>query len=160
MVAASVDALLGRDFADRDYFRSPKAEQSPSTLHVATPFKTPLGNYTIVFGRAMVAPDGASLGAAVAALEPEYFEVLMRSVLYAPDMWVSLGHSSGKVFVTMPRNSARLEADWQPPGAQVTSAQHPSPNAAVIRGAIGGSREERVTALRSLSPPSCTWTSR
>ena len=38
----------------------------------------------------------------------------MRSVLYAPDMWVSLGHSSGKVFVTMPRNSARLEADWQP----------------------------------------------
>ena len=43
----------------------------------------------------------------------------MRSVLYAPDMWVSLGHSGGKVFVTMPRNSARLEADWQPPGAQV-----------------------------------------
>ena len=77
----------------------------------------------------------------------------MRSVLYAPDMWVSLGHSSGKVFVTMPRNSARLEADWQPPAAQVTSAQHPSPSAAVIRGAVGGSSEERVTALRSLSPP-------
>jgi len=153
VVASSVDALLGRDFADRDYFRSPKAEQSPSTLHVATPFKTPLGNYTIVFGRAMVAPDGTFLGAAVAALEPEYFEVLMRSVLYAPDMWVSLGHNSGKVFVTMPRNSARLEADWQPPGAQVTSAQHPSPNAAVIRGPIGGSSEERLTALRSLSPP-------
>ena len=55
--------------------------------------------------RAIVAPNGAFAGAAVAALEPEYFEVLMRSVLYAPDMWVSLGHSDGKVFVTMPRNT-------------------------------------------------------
>jgi hypothetical protein len=60
VVASSVDALLGRDFADRDYFRSPQAERSPSTLHVATPFKTPLGNYTIVFGRAIVAPTAPS----------------------------------------------------------------------------------------------------
>ena len=153
VVASSVDALLGRDFADRDYFRAPKAAQSPATLHVASPYKNALDNYTIVFGRAIVAPNGAFAGAAIAALEPEYFEVLMRSVLYAPDMWVSLGHSSGKVFVTMPRNSARLETDWQPPAAQVTSAQHPSPSAAVIRGAVGGSSEARLTALRSLSPP-------
>ncbi|MCE9659793.1 MAG: diguanylate cyclase [Burkholderiales bacterium] len=153
VVASSVDALLGRDFADRDYFRSPKAEQSPSTLHVATPFRTPLDNYTIVFGRAIVAPNGAFLGAAVAALEPEYFEVLLRSVLYAPDMWVSLGHSNGKVFVTMPRDKIRLEADWQPTAASVPSAQHPSPSAGVIRGAVGGSTEARVTVLRSLFPP-------
>jgi hypothetical protein len=125
VVATSVDALLGRDFSDRDYFRAPKAAQNPAALHVALPFKTSLDNYTIVFGRAIVAPNGAFAGAAVAALEPEYFEVLMRSVLYAPDMWVSLGHSDGKVFVTMPRNSARLETDWQPPASQVTSAQHP-----------------------------------
>jgi diguanylate cyclase (GGDEF)-like protein/PAS domain S-box-containing protein len=152
VVATSVDALLGRDFADRDYFRAPKAAQSPATLHVASPYKTSLDNYTIVFGRAIVAPNGAFAGAAVAALEPEYFEVLMRSVLYAPDMWVSLGHSDGKVFVTMPRNSARLESDWQPPASQVTNAQHPSPSAVVMRGAIGGSDEARLTALRALSP--------
>jgi diguanylate cyclase (GGDEF)-like protein/PAS domain S-box-containing protein len=153
VVATSVDALLGRDFADRDYFLSPKAEQSPSTLHVGTPFKTALDNYTIVFGRAIVAPNGTFLGAAVAALEPEYFEVLLRSVLYAPDMWVSLGHSNGKVFVTMPRDTTRLETDWQPPAAAVPSVQHPSPAAPVLLGAVGGSSERRVTALRSLSPP-------
>ena len=153
VVASSVDALLGRDFSGRDYFRSPQAERSPSTLHVATPFKTPLGNYTIVFGRAIVAPDGAFLGAAIAALEPEYFEVLMRSVLYAPDMWVSLGHSNGQVFVTMPRDRTRLETGWQPTAAAVPSAQHPSPEAAVMRGATAGSAESRVTTLRSVSPP-------
>jgi len=153
VVATSVEALHGRDFGDRDYFRAPKNGRSPATLHVATPYKTSLDNYTIVFGRAIVAANGAFAGAAVAALEPEYFEVLMRSVLYAPDMWVSLGHSDGKVFVTMPRNTARLEAAWQPPASEVASAQHPSPAAAVIVGAVGGSSEARVTALRSLSPP-------
>ena len=153
VVATSVDALLGRDFADRDYFRAPKNAQTPATLHVASPYKTSLDNYTIVFGRAIIAPNGGFAGAAIAALEPEYFEVLMRSVLYAPDMWVSLGHSNGKVFVTMPRDTTRLEADWQPPAAAVPSAQHPSPSAAVILGAVGGSSEPRMTALRSLSPP-------
>jgi diguanylate cyclase (GGDEF)-like protein/PAS domain S-box-containing protein len=153
VVATSVEALLGRDFSDRDYFRAPKASRSPATLHVATPFKTSLDKYTVVFGRAIVAPNGAFAGAAIAALEPEYFEVLMRSVLYAPDMWVSLGHSDGKVFVTMPPNGARLETDWQPPAAEVASAPHPSPGAAVVRGAVGGSSEARLTALRSLSPP-------
>jgi len=153
VVATSVDALLGRDYADRDYFRAPKSGHSPATLHVASPYKTSLDNYTIVFGRAILAPNGAFAGAAIAALEPEYFEVLMRSVLYAPDMWVSLGHSDGKVFVTMPRNTTRLETDWQPPAAAVASAQHPSPAAPVILGPVGGSSEQRVTALRSLSPP-------
>ena len=64
--------------------------------------------------RAIYAPNGAFVGAVAAALEPEYFKVLMRSVLYAPDMWVSLGHGDGKVFVTMPddprRHRGRLAA--------------------------------------------------
>jgi len=46
-------ATTGRDFSDRDYFRAPKASRNPATLHVATPFKTSLDNYTVVFG----APD-------------------------------------------------------------------------------------------------------
>ncbi len=59
-------------------------------------------------------PNGAFAGAVAAALEPEYFKVLMRSVLYAPDMWVSLGHGDGKVFVTMPEDPRRIEGEAQP----------------------------------------------
>ena len=93
VAATSVDTLLGRDFSDRDFYRVARATRSPTTLHVAVPYKTSLGNYTVVFARAIIGPSGAFEGVAAAALEPEYFEVLMRSVLYAPDMWVSLGHS-------------------------------------------------------------------
>ena len=38
----------------------------------------------------------------------------MRSVLYAPDMWVSLGHGDGKVFVTMPDDARGVDGDLQP----------------------------------------------
>ena len=144
VVATSVDALLGRDFSDRDYFRVPKAGRDPATLYVGSPYKTSLGNYTIVFARAIVSANGSFAGIVIAALEPEYFEVLMRSVLYAPDMWVSLAHSDGKVFVTMPRDADHAEVGG--PGTQATAPAVGPPAAAVLAG-------ERMTALGNVAPP-------
>ncbi len=151
--ASSVDTLLGRDFSDRDYFRAAKAGRNPETLIVGRPFKTSLGGYTIVFGRAIIAPSGAFVGVALAALEPEYFEVLMRSVLYAPDMWVSLGHSDGRVFATMPRDALRVDTDWQQAAAAMAGAGADPLFAPILLGATGGTGEPRMTAFRSLTPP-------
>lgn len=165
VVASSVDALLGRDFGGRDYFRAPRSSHNPATLHVAAPYKTSLGNYTVVFARSIAGPSGAFAGAVAAALEPEYFEVLLRSVLYAPDMWVSLGHDEGRVFVTMPRDAARMEGDWQQAAAAL-GGLHGDPlvtpvvvaSLAVASGAAGGglaaaaAAEPRMTALRHLRP--------
>ena len=78
-----------------------------------------IDSYTVVFVRAIYAPNGAFAGAVAAALEPQYFRVLMRSVLYAPDMRVSLGHGDGKVFVTMPDDARDSDADLQPALAAV-----------------------------------------
>ena len=114
VVASSVDTLLGRDFSNRDYFRKARDGHGAQTLYVAPPLKTVINSYTVVFVRAIYAANGEFVGAAAAALEPEYFKVLMRSVLYAPDMWVSLGHADGKVFVTMPEDPRRIEGELQP----------------------------------------------
>ena len=153
VVASSVDTLVGRDFSDREYFRALKSARNPDTLYVGKPFKTSLGGYTIVFGRAALAPNGSFVGVAVAALEPTYFEVLMRSVLYAPDMWVSLGHSNGQVFVTMPRDSMRVDTEWQQAASAKAIADANPRIAPILLGATGGTGEDRMTALRSLSPP-------
>ena len=153
IAATSVDTLLGRDFSDRDFYRAAKASRNPATLHVATPYKTSLGNFTVVFARAIIGPNGSFEGVAAAALEPQYFEVLMRSVLYAPDMWVSLGHSDGKVFVTMPRDARRVASDWQAATAALAAAPRDSLSTPVVIGPMGGSGEQRMTALRYLSPP-------
>ncbi len=153
VAATSVGTLLGRDFSNRDFFSVAKGDHNPATLHVAVPYKTSLGNYTVVFARAIVGPSGTFNGVVAAALEPEYFEVLMRSVLYAPDMWVSLGHSDGKVFVTMPGDASRVDSDWQATTAALAAAPSTPLATPVVVGAIGGSGEERMTALRYLSPP-------
>ena len=157
VVASSVDAMLGRDFGDRDYFRTARSNGDASTLHVAAPFKTSLGNYTVVFARTVTTANGAFAGAVAAALEPEYFEVLMRSVLYAPDMWVSLGHADGKTFVTMPRNIDRLEGDWQQAAAARGLIRGAPIETAVVVGSVGPGSDgsgppPRITAWRRLDP--------
>jgi len=84
VAASSVDTLLGRDFSDREYFRKARDGHNPDTLFVAPPLKTVINSYTVVFVRAIHTPNGAFAGAVAAALEPEYFKVLMRSVLTRP----------------------------------------------------------------------------
>ena len=153
VVASSVDSLLGRDFADRGYFRAAR-NGSADTLHVEAPLKTPLGTYTVIFVRGVYAPNGAFVGAVAAALEPEYFKVLLRSVLYAPDMWVSLGHSDGRVFVTMPEDPRRIEGESQPAFTAVGQQRGGADETRIVLGAIGGSSETRMTALAQISPPS------
>jgi diguanylate cyclase (GGDEF)-like protein/PAS domain S-box-containing protein len=153
IAASSVDTLLGRDYSNRDFYNVAKASHDPATLHVAAPYKTSLGNFTVVFARAIIGPNGAFEGVVAAALEPEYFEVLMRSVLYAPDMWVSLGHSDGKVFVTMPDDADRVDSDWQATTAALAAAPSTPMATPVVVGAIGGRGAQRMTALRYLSPP-------
>ena len=102
VVATSVGTLLGRDFSSRDYFRAARERHEPGTLYVAEPYRTSIETYTVVFARAMTRPDGSFDGVVAAALDPEYFAVLMKSVLYAPDMRASLGHGNGQMFVTLP----------------------------------------------------------
>ena len=152
VVASSVDSLLGRDFADRDYFRTVR-DGNPDALHVAAPLKTPLDNYTVIFVRPIHSQSGAFLGAVAAALEPEYFRVLLRSILYAPDMWVSLGHGKGKVFVTMPEDARRIESESQPLIAVFGREQPGDDGRRIVVAPIGGSGEVRITALGRIAPP-------
>nr|HET7860755.1 diguanylate cyclase [Caldimonas sp.] len=152
VVASSVDSLLGRDFADRDYFRTVR-DGNPDALHVAAPLKTPLDNYTVIFVRPIHSQSGAFLGAVAAALEPEYFRVLLRSILYAPDMWVSLGHGKGKVFVTMPEDARRIESESQPLIAVFGREQAGDDGRRIVVAPIGGSGEVRITALGRIAPP-------
>ena len=153
VAASSVDMLIGRDFADRDYFKSARDNRSGDTMYVAAPYHTSLGGYTVVFARAIVAHDGSFAGIVAAALEPQYFQVLLRSVLYAPDMWVSLAHGDGKVFVTMPQDADRVHGADEATFAAVARAGRIDEATTEIRvGALGGSTEPRLSALSAIAP--------
>ncbi len=106
VTASSEAALLGTNLKDRDYFTASSRTRVGETLYVSPPFMSVLGNRVIVVGRVLHGPSGEFEGLAAAALDSRYFEVVMRSVMYAKDMQVALGHADGKVFIGLPRATA------------------------------------------------------
>ncbi len=149
VVASAVDGMLGVDFGNRPYFQRARDPHESASLHVTPPHRTPLGSIAMMFSRAVIGPDGRFRGVVMAALEPDYFEVLLRSVIYAPDMWASIGHGGGTVFVTMPRDAARLAGDWQVDlVARARSAGRP-----VLSGPVGDDPMPRLTVVRELASP-------
>lgn len=106
IVAASLDDLMGRNFRQREYFDAPRRGADPAMLYVSAPFKTVRGTDVVVVSRAVTDVRGEFLGVVTATLDPHYFAVLLRSVLYAPDMRTALVHRDGKVFLSQPEGGA------------------------------------------------------
>ena len=90
--------------------------------------------------RVIPGPDREFAGIVGAGLDPDHFKVLLRSVLYAPDMWTSLAHEDGKIFLFMPPNERML-------GAELTIMQNrPTSGAVAVCGAsIVGYRPHAIS---------------
>jgi hypothetical protein len=112
-----------------------------------------LGNYVVNLSKSMTGPDGKFAGITTAVLDQSYFEILARSVLYAPDMTVNISHADGQVFLIAPSYARAVGVNQNQPGSpflrhkasgaaddfyQETSAENPAP---------------RMLALRSVSHP-------
>lgn len=149
VVASAVDSMLGVDFSSRPYFQQPRDLRESASLHVTPPHRTPLGSSAMMFSRAIVDRDGRFRGVVMAALEPDYFEVLLRSVLYAPDMWAAIGHGAGRVFVTMPRDADRLEGRWQ----EDLVKRARDGDGPVVLAPVGSGASRRLTVVRELASP-------
>jgi len=151
-VAASRHELLNDDASERAYFKVARAGANPDTLYVAPPFKTVLGTYSILVTRAIRGSEGEFAGSTTAALDPDYFSVLLRSVLYAPDMWTSLAHEDGKVFLFMPPNEQALGADLNRPGSFRNRHLETGQTATVMTGTVYATGEERMMAQQLAKP--------
>jgi PAS domain-containing protein len=102
VTAANRPRLIGKNFRFRDYFQAPRNQPDPNALYISPPFKTSLGVVAINVGRTITGPNGQFAGVVSATLSPEYFSVLLGSVLYAPDMGITLSHGNGQLFLELP----------------------------------------------------------
>lgn len=102
VVAASRDQLVGVDFSAREYFTTPKQFPAPDVLYLSQPFRTILGVYSMNAVRVLVNAQGKVEQMAAATLDPEFFEVLLSSVIFEPDVQVALTYIDGSLFLHNP----------------------------------------------------------
>lgn len=115
VVSSTRPALVGTNSSQRDFFTTPRRQSNRDTLYVSEPFRSPLGPLVGAVGRVLTDADGGFAGVVVATLDPEYFQVVLRSVLYAPDMRTWLVHGDGMLFVSAPAKEAALGTNLSNP---------------------------------------------
>lgn len=98
IVSSNRPELIGQNFRDGERYKSIRESGNASTLFISRPFTTPLGTYTVSLGRVMLDEQGKFAGYLLAVLDPKYFSILFRSLIYAPDMRLSVAHGDGVIF--------------------------------------------------------------
>jgi len=102
IIYATREELVGQNFKERAYFKTARQSNDPGALYVSPPFKTVLGVFAINLVRVLSDEHGRFAGIVSLTLDPGYFNTLLDSVRYAPDMQTFLMHGDGKVFLSMP----------------------------------------------------------
>jgi PAS domain S-box-containing protein len=152
IVASNRAVLIGRNFRTRDYFTIPAKDNNPSVLYLSSPFKTVLGSFLINVSRVITSPDGSFNGIVTAALDPAYFQVLLNSVLYEPDMWSSINHGDGIRFIVVPEQTGQTVKNLALPGTFFTRHRESGRIESVLIGKSVSYPAERLMALHTVQP--------
>jgi diguanylate cyclase (GGDEF)-like protein/PAS domain S-box-containing protein len=151
--ASSRPELEGRSFKERDYFVNVLKHRDDTRLYVSPPFKSVLGPVVVALSRSMTGMDGKFAGVVTATLDPEYFEIVLRSALYTPDTHATLIHADGHVVVTAPRGEDEGTINLNAPGTMYRHHVDGRQASSVFEGNVVGTGENRLVALRTIHPP-------
>ncbi|MDD5761361.1 MAG: PAS domain S-box protein [bacterium] len=150
VVAASRDELIGRNFSERDYFRTPRRHPDPAMFYISPPFTTVLG----VFGMNVVCvipgPNGQFAGIVAATINPDYLTVLLGSVLYTNDMWIVLAHGDGRQFLRVPERRGTQGMDLAQPGSFFTRHRESGRTITMLTGIAYPAGEECLVSQRTI----------
>ena len=152
IVASNREELIGRSFRTRDYFATPARDNNPSKFYISPPFKTVLGSFLINVSRVIAASDGTFNGVVSAALDPDYFRVLLNSVLYAPDMYSAINHGDGIRFMIVPDLDGQPGKNLALPGTFYTRHRASGRHESVLTGKSPSYSTERIMALHTVQP--------
>ena len=151
IVASNREELIGKDLSYRDYYKAPRAGHDPKRLYVSPPFKTVLGSYLINLSRVIPGSKGEFQGVVSAAIDPEFFNILLTSVLYAPDMRSGIIHRDG-LRVLMAPELTDPGKDLSKTGSFFARHLASGKTENMLAGSSYASGEERLMALRTIDP--------
>ncbi|CAN7684611.1 diguanylate cyclase [Pseudorhodoferax sp. LjRoot39] len=152
VVAASQPELTDRDVSARPYFTTVRDSGHPDTLYVSPPFRSVLGNFTTVLSRTLHDTDGRFSGVISASFDIDYFEIVLRALLYAPDARATIAHGDGPIIVSSPLEDARIGFDLNQPGSLFRVHMQSGRMHNLLQGEVVGTSEMRMMALRAVEP--------
>ena len=150
--ASNREQLIGSNFLDREYFQAARDGGDQTTLYVSSPVKTVLGVYAMNVSKVMRDDRNQFTGVIVATLDPEYFQTLLNSVRYAPDMLSSLIHGDGKVVFRVPDTQGIVGLNLAQPGSFFSEQMRTGSKTSVFRGKLQTTGEVRLAIERIIQP--------
>jgi len=150
LLYSNIPQYIGQNFAYRPYFSAVKTQPSENTLYISSPFKNKLNEYVISVSRMLAKPDGSFNGMVTATLDPKYFTTLMRSVLYAPDMWDAIAHSDGELFLMQPPHEMLYGTNMSRPGSMFSQHSASGKIATVLVGNVQVTQQFRLIAQHTV----------
>jgi PAS domain S-box-containing protein len=150
--AANRPELVGIDAKERPYFKPAKEHPDPGMMYLTPPFKSVLGVYIMGVSRIIPGPNGEFDGIVNASLDPAYFQTILESVNYAPDMWTSLAHSDGTLFMITPDHPGVQGKNLARPGSFFSKHMESGQDENLSVGTVYATGEKRIAATHSIRP--------
>ena len=152
VLASNRTELIGGDFGEREYFRQVRDGADPLKLYLSLPFRSSLDVYSMNLSLMLPSADGGFGGIVTATLDPEYFQVVLHSVLYAPDMWAAIAHGDGRVLLYEPPRQSAVGMDLDRPGSMFRRHRDSGQSATVMSGRVLATGETMLIAQRDIRP--------
>lgn len=158
-LAASRSGFMGGGRKPREFFQMPRSRPDPALLYVSSPYAGDRGMNSIMVGRAVLDADGQWVALVYAQLDPEFFNVVMRSVLYAPDMLSGLSSHDGQLFLYETSAQQAVKTDLSASDSMFTRHLASGETSGFYRGLAQLSGVDSLMALRTIMPGAITMSS-
>ncbi len=152
VVAGNRRELIGQNFSYRDYYQTPLADPDPERLYLSPPFMTVLDIKAMAATRMISGPDREFAGVVSVTLDPGYFNILLGSVLYGPDMWVCLAHGGGWQFLLIPEQPEMAGREITQPQSFFSRHRESGREESFFVGLVNNTGLRRLAALHTIKP--------
>ncbi len=150
--ANSIEDLVGEERSEREFFQSVPVRPEADRLYISEPYLGNRGVTSILVARAVLDAEGRFDGLVYAKLDPEFFSVVLRSVLYADDMRSALVSQSGHLFLYVGEEAQALNLDLNRPGSEFEQHLRSGSTSNFYRGKAATSEADSLMALRTIQP--------
>jgi diguanylate cyclase (GGDEF)-like protein/PAS domain S-box-containing protein len=150
-IRMSADDMGDRHLDDRDFLSQISQMYSRKLMYLSQPFENTPGVFNIKLSVPILDAGAHNVGAISAILNPEYFDAVMRSALYAEDMNSAITQEDGRRVLFVPANAAAMRALGAGEDDFLLRHLRGGDATSVLVG-LAGNGEKRMVVQRSVAP--------